>query len=169
MPFRQQHAAQHWKMILGDIVLKIMIRKTKQYSFFLLTWYWCKLLSSLTHCVTKDHTICLLKSQFKRKHNSCVNNFLAGQNGNKGKHRHWGSVQAIWPIRGSTGIALLSHDHGTRRGWGVWGQRHAPAALYSRERPSTHCTGGWVGPRAGLDRCGKSRPHRDSIPRQSSP
>jgi hypothetical protein len=30
------------------------------------------------------------------------------------------------------------------------------------ERPGTHCTGGWVGPRAGLDRCGKSRPHRDS-------
>jgi len=23
---------------------------------------------------------------------------------------------------------------------------------------STHCTGGWVGPRAGLDGCGKSRP-----------
>jgi len=38
------------------------------------------------------------------------------------------------------------------------GQRHAPAALYPRERPGTHCTGGWVGPRAGLDRCGKSRP-----------
>jgi hypothetical protein len=36
------------------------------------------------------------------------------------------------------------------------GQRHALAALYSRERPSTHCTGGWVGPRADLDRCGKS-------------
>ena len=38
------------------------------------------------------------------------------------------------------------------------GQRHAPAALYLRERPGTHCTGGWVGPRVGLDRCGKSRP-----------
>ena len=42
---------------------------------------------------------------------------------------------------------------------GVRGQRHVPAALYLRERPGTHCTGGWVGPRAGLDRCGKSRPH----------
>ena len=31
------------------------------------------------------------------------------------------------------------------------GQCHAPAALYPRERPGTHCTGGWVGPRAGLD------------------
>ena len=34
---------------------------------------------------------------------------------------------------------------------------HRP--LYSRERPGTHCTGGWVGPRVGLDGCGKSRPH----------
>jgi hypothetical protein len=47
---------------------------------------------------------------------------------------------------------------------GVRDQRHAPAALYPLERPGTHCTGGWVSPRAGLDRCGKSRPHRDSIP-----
>ena len=46
---------------------------------------------------------------------------------------------------------------------GVGGQRHAPAALL-RERPSTHCTGGWVGPRAGLERCGKSCPHWDLIP-----
>ena len=38
------------------------------------------------------------------------------------------------------------------------GQRHAPAALYPRERTGTHYTGGWVGPRAGLDRCEKSRP-----------
>jgi hypothetical protein len=36
---------------------------------------------------------------------------------------------------------------------GVSGQRQAPAALYPRRRkdPGTHCTGGWVGPRAGLD------------------
>jgi hypothetical protein len=35
---------------------------------------------------------------------------------------------------------------------GVSGQRHAPAALYHGERtPGTHCTGGWVGPRACLD------------------
>ena len=40
----------------------------------------------------------------------------------------------------------------------VSGQQHSPAALYPRQRPGTHFTGGWVGPRAGLDRCGKSRP-----------
>ena len=34
---------------------------------------------------------------------------------------------------------------------GVRGQRHAPAAPYPRERPGIHCTGGWVGLRAGLD------------------
>jgi hypothetical protein len=35
---------------------------------------------------------------------------------------------------------------------GLSGQRHAPATLYPQERiPGTHCTGGWVGPRAGLD------------------
>ena len=30
------------------------------------------------------------------------------------------------------------------------GQQYAPYALYPRERPGTHFTGGWVGPRAGL-------------------
>jgi len=38
----------------------------------------------------------------------------------------------------------------------VRGQRHAPAAPYTRERPGTHCTGGWVGLRAGLDTCKNS-------------
>ena len=32
-----------------------------------------------------------------------------------------------------------------------------PLLIYPRERPVTHCIGGWVGPRAGLDGCGKSR------------
>ena len=49
------------------------------------------------------------------------------------------------------------------------GQLHFSAAIYPRERAGTHCTGGWVGPRAGLDKCGKSRHHRHSIPRPSSP
>jgi hypothetical protein len=33
-----------------------------------------------------------------------------------------------------------------------------PRPLYPRERPVTHCIGGWMGPRAGMDGCGKSRP-----------
>ena len=51
---------------------------------------------------------------------------------------------------------------------GVGGQRHAPAAL-TRERPGIHYIGGWVGLRAGLNGCGKSRPHQDSMPGPSSP
>ena len=39
---------------------------------------------------------------------------------------------------------------------GVGGQSHAPATL-PRERRGTHCVGGWVGTKVGLDGCGKSR------------
>jgi len=46
----------------------------------------------------------------------------------------------------------------------VRGQHHAPATPHPWERPGTHCTGDWVGLRAGLDRCGKSCLHRDLIP-----
>jgi hypothetical protein len=44
---------------------------------------------------------------------------------------------------------------------GVGGQRHTPAALAPGKRPGTNCIGGWVGPRAGMDVRGKSRPYRD--------
>jgi hypothetical protein len=73
----------------------------------------------------------------------------------------WALVQALrlctgrTAHRGGSGIALPFLDHGTRGG--VRGQSHAPGALYPREKPGTHCTGDWVGPRAGLDNCGKSR------------
>ena len=52
---------------------------------------------------------------------------------------------------------------------GGWVVNTTPRPLYPQERPGTHCTGGWVGLRAGLDGCGKSRLHRDSIPGRSSP
>jgi hypothetical protein len=52
------------------------------------------------------------------------------------------------------GIALPFHDCGIRRG--EWSTAR-PTALYPRERPGTHFTGGWVGPRASLD-SGKSHP-----------
>jgi hypothetical protein len=51
---------------------------------------------------------------------------------------------------------------GTR--WCGWVFKATPRPLYPWERP-----GGWVGLKAGLDRCGKSRPHRDSIPRTVQP
>ena len=50
----------------------------------------------------------------------------------------------------------------------VGGQRHAPAAL-PRERSGTHFIGGWVGPRAGLERCGISRPPPGFDPRTVQP
>jgi hypothetical protein len=46
----------------------------------------------------------------------------------------------------------------------VGGQRHASSALPPGKRPGTYYTGGWLGPRAGLDESGKSRSHLDSIP-----
>jgi len=51
---------------------------------------------------------------------------------------------------------------------GLGAQRHAPTA-YPLERPGTHCIGDWVSQSAGLDRCGKSRSKRYSIPVPSSP
>ena len=50
----------------------------------------------------------------------------------------------------------------------VDGQRQAPASLPQGKRRGSHCIGGWVVPRVGLDGCGKSRSHRDSIPGPSS-
>ena len=64
--------------------------------------------------------------------------------------------------RGSRGIALLFHDQ--RHYKGVRGQHHA-RPLYPWERPGTHCTGDWVDPRAGTDRCGKPRPPPGFDPR----
>jgi len=46
-----------------------------------------------------------------------------------------------------------------RRWLCVGGQRHAPASLPPGKIRGTHCTGGWVGQSAGVDRCGKSRPN----------
>lgn len=41
--------------------------------------------------------------------------------------------------------------------------------LYPRERYGTYWTGGWVGPRGSMDRCGKSHPCRGLIPCVSGP
>jgi hypothetical protein len=43
-----------------------------------------------------------------------------------------------------------------------------PRPLHPREKPGTHCTGGWLGPRAGLEGCENSRPYRDSMPGPSN-
>ena len=51
----------------------------------------------------------------------------------------------------------------------VGGQRHTPSALPPGKRPGTHCLRGWVGPRAGLDGCGKSHPPPGFYPRTVKP
>jgi hypothetical protein len=56
--------------------------------------------------------------------------------------------------KGDRGIALHSLDLSARRGWVV---STTPRPLYLREGPGTHCTGDWLGPRAGLDVCEKPR------------
>ena len=52
---------------------------------------------------------------------------------------------------------------------GVRGQHQAPAALPPGNKNGNYGIGGWMGPRAGLDGCGKPRLLRDSIPGPSSP
>ena len=37
----------------------------------------------------------------------------------------------------------------------VDGNRHAPGALLPGVKPGTRCVGGWVGPRASVEGCGK--------------
>jgi hypothetical protein len=69
-------------------------------------------------------------------------------------------------LRVDRGIAPPFRNLGARTGWVV---STTARPLYPRERPGTHCTGGWVGPRAGLGVCEKSHPHRDSVPGPSSP
>jgi hypothetical protein len=69
---------------------------------------------------------------------------------------------------GTGGRQGYSCTHNRWRYMGVGGQRHVPSALPPGKRPNTHCTGGWVGLGAGLDRSGKSRPHRGSNPGPSS-
>jgi hypothetical protein len=63
--------------------------------------------------------------------------------------------QATNVQRESRGIALFLFKVGARWGWVV---SATPRPLYSWERPGTDCIGGWVGPKAGLNGCGKSRP-----------
>jgi hypothetical protein len=54
-------------------------------------------------------------------------------------------------------MALIFLNLGARRVEVVGGQ-HQAWQLYPRERPGNHYTGGWVGPRAGLDVYEKSCP-----------
>ena len=68
--------------------------------------------------------------------------------------------------RGGGGITPNQSQPCTRRSWVV---STTLRPLYPYERPSTHCTGGRMGPKAGLDGTENFAPHPDSIPEPSSP
>ena len=67
--------------------------------------------------------------------------------------RQKGKVIPVTGLCGPEGVQRYSPTlPRPRHQKGVSGQQHGPATLYPGERPGTHFTGGWVGPRAGLDR-----------------
>jgi hypothetical protein len=74
--------------------------------------------------------------------------------------------QAIKAQTEGTGIALLCPNLGTRWGWVV---NATPRLLTAKKRPGIHCTGGLVGPSAGVDPSRKSQHHWDLIPGPPSP
>ena len=82
----------------------------------------------------------------------------------KGKHfPRTGYEGPEWKQTYSSSLPLTSELDG------VGGQRHASTALPLGKRPGTHCIGGWVGPRAGLDGRGKSRQPPGFDPRTVQP
>ena len=69
--------------------------------------------------------------------------------------------------RGGKGVELylsLTSELG-----GVGGEHRALVALRPGKTIGTHCIGGWKNRSAIMDVCGKSRPHRDSIPGPTIP
>ena len=70
-----------------------------------------------------------------------------------------------WRPRGVQVQLYPFFNLGTRWGWVV---NAMPWLLYALgKRPDTHCTGSRAGPMASLNRCKKSHPYWDSIPRPS--
>jgi len=67
--------------------------------------------------------------------------------------------------RGIRVVQLFFFNFGAR--WDAWLTRHT-GRLPSGKKPITHCTGGWVGPRAVLDTWGKPRPTPGFDPGPSS-
>ena len=74
--------------------------------------------------------------------------------------------QAIKTQKGNRGIAVHCNFGPRLR---IVGQRHSSAAFSAGKRPGILCTEDRMCPWAGLDCCGKSRPHQDSIPIPSIP
>jgi hypothetical protein len=71
-------------------------------------------------------------------------------------------------ISGSEVVWRVLATHSIRQFFLHFPSRASPCAI-TFQLVSTHCIGLWVVPRAGLEGCGKSHPHRNSIPGPSSP
>jgi hypothetical protein len=95
--------------------------------------------------------VAIWSSQDKTEDTRCANTYIATYWEDKGK----GKSNRTGRSRGGRGIAVTFLDLGSRRGWVV---STTPRPPYTRERPGTHCTGGWVSHRAGLAICEKSCP-----------
>ena len=76
-----------------------------------------------------------------------------------------GLCKAIWPLEG---VEVWLHSFLTIALEGGEGSASRPGRYLPHEIPVTHCARGWVGSRAGVVECRKSRPNWDSIPRPSS-
>jgi hypothetical protein len=78
--------------------------------------------------------------------------------GKEGKCKFYPRIGHEGP-EGGRGIALLFFNLAAGYGWVI---NATLRPLYPRQRPGTHCIGGWMDPSAGKDGCGKSGPHRNS-------
>jgi len=87
---------------------------------------------------------------------------------NNKMHNAQGSSQDR-PRRPRVGVKVLTYSFVNLGAKWSWWSTPSPGSFTQQEIPATHCAVGWVGPRAGLDGCGKSCPHWDSIPGPSSP
>jgi len=79
----------------------------------------------------------------------------------------WSFAKVKEAQKGGGGVEVYLYSFfilGARFGW----SKTRPTALPPGKRSGPHCIVGWVGPRARVDGCGKSRPNRDSVPGPSS-
>jgi hypothetical protein len=128
------------------------------------TWRPIYIFDHISHSYSYDKNVPDKSCRENQKTHLCSVVFTENRAVCKIKKVKWPRYRPGMAQRVGRVAALLFRDLGTRRG-----QRHAPAVLYPRERPGTHCTGAWVGPRADLDRCGKSRPPPGFDPRTVQP
>jgi len=81
-------------------------------------------------------------------------------------YRHSGSVHSVQPVGG---VEAKLYSFMTTAVEGGEGSLSRPGRSLPLGKTRYPLYKRLVGPRPGMDRCGKSRPHRDSIPGPSSP